>query len=303
VQRVSLPTAMPPDTPTPPAPRKRPCQHGERSDPARCSDCLHENRIAGKLPDCFATSDRDARGSPGGQGSSRRRGTRRQTSSRELAQLLRDNALHTLAARADNETALVTHLVRSLYHPDAELRWRAADVLGKASAGWFSSHPARVERLLQRLAWALNDESGTVGWGVPQAIGEIVLHQQAACDRYGSLLASWLGDKEVEVGNELMVHGVIYALGRVAAHHPGSVQSALPHLLEKLRAVDATTRALAACTLGVLGPVAAGDPHGIVVELHALISDAGQVDLYDSGSLRPTTVGATACRAIAAFDR
>jgi len=286
-----------------PSKARRPCPHDASTEPSRCNDCLHEHRLDDKLPECFESSPQDPPARSTAPRATRLVLRRRQpaTSSALVGQLLRERHFDDLAERARTQPATVSHLVRCLYHPDAGVRWSAAEVLGRVSAMWMPEGPRRVEQLLQRLAWALNDESGTTGWGVPQAIGEVARHDVESCDRYGPLLAGWLGQEEVEVGNSLMVQGVIHAVGRLAAVRSPSVRSAIPFLRKRLTDGDATVRALAARALGACAAGQSDDLRGIAAELRARVSDSAQVQLYDDGTMQATTVAQVALRSLEAL--
>lgn len=212
---------------------------------------------------------------------------------RIVAERLRQGQLDELAALAEAEPGAVTTLVRGLYQPDAETRSRAADVLGRAAARMLPAQRARVERLLNRLVWALNDESGTTGWGVPQAIGEVVRNDVDLCRVHGPLLAAWLGEEDVEVGDRLMVQGVIHALGRAGERAPDAVAAAIPFLRQRLGDSDATTRGLAVRTLGQLRV------RDAFANVEALRADASVAAVYGDGQLINCTVGALALESLA----
>ena len=56
---------------------------------------------------------------------------------------------------------------------------------------------ARLQDLLRRLFWALNDESGAVPYGVPEAIGEILAVRPACQREFLPVLCSMLTHEEM----------------------------------------------------------------------------------------------------------
>ena len=56
-----------------------------------------------------------------------------------------------------------------LYEPGALLYWRALEGLGLVAG----SHPEQVGKLINRLLYLLNEDSGSNGWGAAAALGEI----------------------------------------------------------------------------------------------------------------------------------
>ena len=57
-----------------------------------------------------------------------------------------------------------------------------------ASPRQISSPPT----FLRRLIWSLNDESGGIGWGNPEAMGEILARQPALAREYAAILISYV---------------------------------------------------------------------------------------------------------------
>ncbi len=41
---------------------------------------------------------------------------------------------------------------------------------------------------MHRLMWSLNDESGSIGWGVPEAVAEIMANHDGAAEKYAYIL-------------------------------------------------------------------------------------------------------------------
>jgi len=49
---------------------------------------------------------------------------------------------------------------------------------------------ARV--IMRRLMWSLNDESGGIGWGAPEAMGEIMARHEQLTKEYSAILGSYI---------------------------------------------------------------------------------------------------------------
>lgn len=69
---------------------------------------------------------------------------------------------------------VVRFLTGRLYAADDQDKWRAVRMFGVLARQRALFTDGRLADLLARFLWALNDESGTVPFGVPEAIGEIV---------------------------------------------------------------------------------------------------------------------------------
>ena len=50
---------------------------------------------------------------------------------------------------------------------------RAASALGKAVSRMADEHIEEARNVVRRLMWHMNEESGNIGWGIPEAFAEI----------------------------------------------------------------------------------------------------------------------------------
>lgn len=216
---------------------------------------------------------------------------------KDIAKLVEAGSLDQIAALAQESSAVPTMLMSRLYAADALTRWRAADAMGRSCALIWKRDPAKVRQLLQRLIWALNDESGTTGWGVPQAIGEVIRTDEDLAKEFAPMLVAYLHDDDVAVGTDVLVHGVVHALGRTGERYEDAVRRAEPALMARLADENATTRGLAAWALGRMRATGASDA------VRALCEDAAAAERYDAGELVHTNVAAMAQEALEALQR
>ena len=86
-----------------------------------------------------------------------------------------------------------------------------------------------IRNYLLRLFWLVNDESGSIGWRVPELIGEILFHCPNF-DQFFPMLISLL-DLEREDAPRFRA-GTLWAIGRVAQVAPDGMRPALPRVLE-----------------------------------------------------------------------
>jgi len=88
---------------------------------------------------------------------------------------------------------------------------------------------ARV--IMRRLMWSLNDESGGIGWGAPEAMGEIIASHDGLAKEYVSVLISYVWKEGNFLEYEPLQRGAVWGVGRVAQVRPELAQDAGPHLL------------------------------------------------------------------------
>ena len=139
---------------------------------------------------------------------------RRMADSDELARALQNDDGDTLVALARSRPGrVVRFLTGRLYSADADEKWRAVRALGALAREPGVLADARVLDLLQRFLWALNDESGAVPFGVPEAIGEILAARPEHRASILPILCGMLTEEETfQTGP--VERGIYWALGR-----------------------------------------------------------------------------------------
>ena len=75
--------------------------------------------------------------------------------------LLQAGDFAALTELAGQESGVAAILMQFLYEPGALLYWRALEGLGLVAG----SHPEQVRKLINRLLYLLNEDSGSNGWG------------------------------------------------------------------------------------------------------------------------------------------
>lgn len=204
---------------------------------------------------------------------------------REVAKRLADGRLDEIAAMSDESKNVISAVVSRLYEADALLRWRAADALGRVTSRVAQRDPGAIRELLKKLAWSLNEESGATAWGAPQAIGEVTRRDPELSKEYYPLLISYLHHDEVYLETDILVHGVLHSLGRLAEGRDGLGVNAVEPLMGLLRDGDATTRGMAVWALGRIGDGRAREA------LSGMVGDEARLERYEDGEMVETTVG------------
>jgi hypothetical protein len=153
---------------------------------------------------------------------------------------------------------------------------------------------ARV--IMRRLMWMLNDESGGIGWGVPETIGEITARHEGLAKEYVCMLISYVREDCNFLEHEPLQRGAVWAIGRVAQVRPLMVREAAPHLGLFLDSSDALLRGLSVWALGLLGTEV------FLQKLEALQGDPAEVLLCVNAELVPRTVGKLAKEALSAIE-
>jgi hypothetical protein len=61
---------------------------------------------------------------------------------------------------------------------------RAASALGKAVSRMADEHIEEARNVVRRLMWHMNEESGNIGWGIPEAFAEILAQHRRLGDEF-----------------------------------------------------------------------------------------------------------------------
>jgi hypothetical protein len=171
--------------------------------------------------------------------------------------------LRELLRRSDSEGAfeqeihlpprkLVNSLFSFLQSGDPVLKWSAVRIFGKVVANLAEEDPEAARVIMRRLMWSLNDESGGIGWGSPEAMGEILARHSGLAEEYVSILLSYAREDGNYLEHEGLQRGLLWGIGRVAEDHPLLVRESAPDLTAYLASPDASVRGLAARLMGIL---------------------------------------------------
>ena len=199
----------------------------------------------------------------------------------KIVPLLQAGDFPGLTRLAGQESGVAAILMQFLYEPGALLYWRALEGLGQVAG----SQPEQVHKLINRLLYLLNEDSGSNGWGAAAALGEI---GRGRIDLVKEIIPLFVGFLAEPFSREPMLWGV----GRLAEVQAELLDEVLPEIVPFLTSPEPQIRALAAWGLGKARyrPAAGA--------IQALTGDEHPVELYDRGRLLSTTVGQIAHEAL-----
>lgn len=136
-----------------------------------------------------------------------------------------------------------------------DMQARAAVGLGVSVAGLAETEPEAARNILRRLMWHMNEESGNIGWGIPEAFAEILARNQRMAKEFHTVLLSYIMDTGRDdnfCDHNVLRRSCYWAAGRLAQSWPQLCQRALPWLARGLEDVDVPCRGMAAWALGQL---------------------------------------------------
>lgn len=181
--------------------------------------------------------------------------------------------------RAFMPRQVINPLLSFLYSADEIIKWRAVSAVGIVMARMADQEMEAAREIMRRLIWNLNDESGGIGWGSAEAMGEITArHERLACE-YGNLLVCFIRPDGTSLENPLLERGVLWGLGRLAQARPVMLECAAPFFYPYLKSDDSYHRGLAARALGFLKPA------GSRSVIEPLLKDRAVIRVFENEKL------------------
>jgi HEAT repeat protein len=107
-------------------------------------------------------------------------------------------------------------------------------------------------RVVSELMWTLNDESGGIGWGSPEAIGEILAAHRGLAQEYAHLLLSYAREDGNYLEHEGLQRGLLWGIGRLAEKRPELIRDSAASLMPYLESHDGVIRGLSARLMGLI---------------------------------------------------
>ncbi|MDQ7031606.1 MAG: HEAT repeat domain-containing protein [Desulfonauticus sp.] len=129
---------------------------------------------------------------------------------------------------------VVNPLFTALLSPNPIVKWHGVTAFGVVVGEMANQNLESARIIMRRFMWMLNDESGGIGWGVPEAMGEIMAVCPKLAAEYHTILISYLQEHEKGKDNFLeyapLRRGAFWGVARLAQTHPSLAQKALPKI-------------------------------------------------------------------------
>jgi HEAT repeat protein len=179
-------------------------------------------------------------------------------------------------------------LISLTYDKTLDIAWRAMEAAGLLSKEIAASDTETVRNIVGRLLWMIRDESGGIGWSVPETLGEIVRNNPVLCADIAPIIASFHEEK-------MLTSGVLRAMGRIGKINNDTVGYAIPIIITYINSENTYLRGHAAYALGEMGAI------GTVSKLESMVNDDQRINFYEDGELREKTIGEIASQALEAL--
>jgi hypothetical protein len=116
---------------------------------------------------------------------------------------------------------------------DKSIKNHAVIAMGEVVAKMAETNLEPARTVMRRLIWSLNEESGWIGWGSAEAMGEIMARNNTLAQEYHTILISYVTEGENYLLYDKLREEVVLGLKRVSRVHPHLVQD-VQHLLNEI---------------------------------------------------------------------
>lgn len=188
---------------------------------------------------------------------------------------------------------LVNPLFSALCSTSDKVRFNAVRAFGWAVPMIADQNLESARIIMRRFLWSLNDESGGIGWGSPEAMAEIMARDERLAKEYLHMLVSYMredGPEPHQDGNylelPLLQRGLLWGIGRLCAERGRLMREfgIEADLRPYLGAPDHVVRGLALWCLTIVADETVQER---VLELKG---DCSEVPIYLDGRIRIFTV-------------
>lgn len=193
-----------------------------------------------------------------------------------------------------NPRDTVNPLFSALCATNETVRWNSIYCFGFIVPAIRSLDGEAGRIIMRRFLWSLNDESGGIGWGAPEAMSEIMAHDDQLANEYLHMLLSYMKKDGPELfadGNFLelpmLQRGVLWGVARLCETRrelllaKGVVEDLVAYLISG----DGHVRGLAIwCLLSVKDKANRET-------VQKMVEDTSPVEIYRDGALLHCTVG------------
>ena len=194
---------------------------------------------------------------------------------------------------------VINPLIGALCSNNQTVRWHAITALGPVMSDLADKDMEAARVVMRRFMWSLNDESGGIGWGAPEAMAEIMTQHQKLADEYGHMLVAYMREDGFYLELPQLQQGLMWGLARFAMVNPDllKAKNVVNYLLPYLDSNDPAVRGQAAWALGLLQAREATE------SLEKLVHDPARVTIFLNRNFVSETVGSLAHKALADISK
>jgi len=179
-------------------------------------------------------------------------------------------------------------LFSHFYSMDDLVRFRSTAAMGRLVVRLAENRIEDARIVLRRIMWNLNDESGGIGWGSVEAMGEILANSTALAGEFSSILLSYIAPQGNFLEHEMLQRGSLWGVGTYLAAAAVVDDSVTENLFPFLNSQDPVKRGYAVRAL-----VNLSERNRAILPSH-LFFDTNRVPLFDGWNIQNTAIASIA---------
>ena len=121
----------------------------------------------------------------------------------------------------------INALFSFLCSADKSIKDKAVIAMGEMVSRMAETNLESARMVMRRLIWSLNEESGWIGWGSAEAMGEIMARNYTLAREYHNILISYVSEGDNYLLFDKLREEVLQGLKRLSQVHPQLVQEVL----------------------------------------------------------------------------
>lgn len=182
----------------------------------------------------------------------------------------------------------INTLISFLCHLDEQVRWHSVTALGELISTLAVKNSEEGRIVMRRFMWMLNEESGGIGWGVPEAMGEVLTKSSVLDREFNRILLSYIDDHGNYLEHDPLRQGALWGVARVSEFKPHLMENGAAIARGYLESENQVERGLACLIAGYLCD------RNALANLESLVMDKTAITLYKGGDFSNFTVGCLA---------
>ncbi len=115
---------------------------------------------------------------------------------------------------------VINPLISFLFSNDEKIKQSAVTTIGIVVSRLADENMESARVIMRRLMWSLNDESGSIGWGAPEAMAEIMARHRMMAEEYHKILISYAAHGKNYLENETLQESARQGIKRLAEVRP-----------------------------------------------------------------------------------
>ncbi|MBX6423558.1 DVU0298 family protein [Thermosulfurimonas sp. F29] len=186
---------------------------------------------------------------------------------------------------------LVSPLIGAFCHRDERVRWLAIAGLGPTVARIAREDLESARVVIRRLMWMLNEESGGMAWGAPEAMAECLFWHRGLAEEYAHILVSYLRPDGNMLEYPPAQRGVAWGIGRLAQKKREELLALEAHgyLFPLLDSPDERVRVFSAWAFSFLAPFDGAER--VLAGLKHAEAPPVRIVFFDGENLREVELG------------